>query len=77
MHMGQYAAQNIHKLMLRSIQGAEPKFMELDDIPPMMGIAIGRQAVAYHPSTGVTHGEKVLETLFRDDLGNTSMYGGT
>ncbi|RMZ80571.1 hypothetical protein DV737_g2892, partial [Chaetothyriales sp. CBS 132003] len=44
MHMGQYAAQNIHQLMLAQVQGFKPEFMELNEIPPMIAIAIGNQA---------------------------------
>jgi len=71
MHMGQYAAQNIHQLMLAQHQGINPEFMELKEIPPMIGIAIGKQAVAYYPSDGTTYGESVLKTCFGDDLGNS------
>ncbi|KIX08832.1 uncharacterized protein Z518_03489 [Rhinocladiella mackenziei CBS 650.93] len=70
MHMGQYAAQNIHQLMLKQVQGTKPKFMELDEIPPMIGIAIGKQAVAYYPGDGTTFGEDMMQKLFGDDLGN-------
>ena len=72
MHMGQYAAQNIHQLMLAQRQGIKPEFMELKEIPPMIGIAIGKQAVAYYPTDGTTYGESVLKTCFGDDLGHAS-----
>ncbi|KAK5206370.1 hypothetical protein LTR41_007808 [Exophiala xenobiotica] len=71
MHMGHYAAQNIHQLMLAQRQGIKPEFMELQEIPPMIGIAIAKQAVAYYPSDGTTYGESVLKAYFGDDLGHT------
>lgn len=72
MHMGQYAASNIYATMQSQVSGLKPQYMELDDIPPMMGIAIGKTAVGYHPTTGVKHGEEQLKGLFGDDLGDTS-----
>ncbi|KIW21630.1 hypothetical protein PV08_02210 [Exophiala spinifera] len=71
MHMGQYAAQNIHQLMLVEQEGIKPEFLELQEIPPMIGIAIGKQAVAYWPADGVTYGESVQEMCFGNDLGYT------
>jgi hypothetical protein len=72
--MGQYAAYNIHQLMLQDLYQDQPNFKELDPIPPMMAIAIGKQAVAYHPSEGITFGEQVLKSSFGDDLGDSSMF---
>lgn len=72
MHMGQYVAHNIHQLMLQQLYQDEPRLKELDTIPPMMAIAIGKQAVAYHPSEGTTFGEQVLKSSFGDDLGDSS-----
>lgn len=77
MHMGQYAAHNIHQLMLQNLHQEQPSFKELDPIPPMMAIAIGKQAVAYHPSEGTTFGEQVLKSSFGDDLGDSSRYFGS
>lgn len=74
MHMGQYAAQNIHQLMLVEKEGIKPEFLELQEIPPMIGIAVGKQAVAYWPADGVTYGESVQEMCFGNDLGYTSEY---
>ncbi|EXJ79477.1 hypothetical protein A1O1_08741 [Capronia coronata CBS 617.96] len=70
MHQGQYAAQNIHQLMLGETQGTKPEFMELSEVPAMMAIAIGKQGVAYYPTEGTKSGEDVLQTFFEDDLGN-------
>ncbi|KAI1622670.1 pyridine nucleotide-disulfide oxidoreductase AMID-like protein [Exophiala viscosa] len=71
MHMGQYAAHNIHQLMLKQLHDIEPEFMELNEFPPVMGIAIGKQGVAYWKEAGTAHGVSVLETFFGNDLGNT------
>jgi hypothetical protein len=46
--------------------------MELAEVPPMIGIAIGRQLVAYYPPDGTTYGEDLLKQSFGDDLSNTS-----
>ncbi|KIW64819.1 hypothetical protein PV04_09726 [Phialophora macrospora] len=67
-HMGQYAAHNIHQSMAKQLYGDEPKFMELEEIPPMIAIAIGKQAVAYHPAEGTTCGTELMERMFGDDL---------
>lgn len=73
MHMGQYVAYNIHQVMLKQLQGTEPKLMELDEIPPMIAIAVGKTAVAYHPAEGTTFGEDLLSRLFGNDLGLKGM----
>ncbi|KAK4938180.1 hypothetical protein LTR10_021339 [Elasticomyces elasticus] len=71
MHMGQYAGHNVHQLMLKQLHGIEPEFLELNEFPPVMGIAIGKQGVAWWREAGTTSGESVLETFFGNDLGNT------
>lgn len=72
MHMGHYAARNIYATMRQETSAIRPDFLQLDEIPPMMGIAIGKTAVSYHPTTGVKHGQDELTSLFGDDLGDTS-----
>lgn len=69
MHMGYYAASNIHALMRQQLFGESPKFSELAEIPPMIGLAVGKKAVAYWPAEGTTSGEDVMEAFFQDDLG--------
>lgn len=73
MHMGYFAANNVHQLM-RQEQGETepPKFLQLDPIPPMIGLAVGKKAVSYWPGGGVTAGEDVMKLFFGDDLGFTS-----
>ncbi|PKS12267.1 hypothetical protein jhhlp_001567 [Lomentospora prolificans] len=69
MHMGYYAAVNIHQTMLsRIIPGHEPFQHELEPIPAMIGLAVGKKAVASGPE-GTTSGEDVMQAYFRDDLG--------
>ncbi|OIW22671.1 pyridine nucleotide-disulfide oxidoreductase-like protein [Coniochaeta ligniaria NRRL 30616] len=71
MHMGYLAAVNIHQLFKQSLSGSVPEFEKLDEIPPMIGLAVGKQAVAYWPEGGTTSGDDVMETFFGKDLGLT------
>ena len=48
------------------------KFLELSEVPPMIGLAIGKQAVAYWPEGGMVSGEETLGTFFGKDLGFSS-----
>jgi hypothetical protein len=72
MHMGYLAAHNIHQLMQQRLKNVEPDFVELEEVPPMIGLAVGKKAVAYWPEAGMTSGEDVLKTFFGDDLGFSS-----
>jgi hypothetical protein len=72
MHMGYLAAVNIHQLIKKSLSGTIPDFMELDEVPPMIGLAVGRKALSYWPGGGTTSGEDVMEAFFGQDLGFTS-----
>ncbi|KAF3762169.1 putative pyridine nucleotide-disulfide oxidoreductase [Cryphonectria parasitica EP155] len=76
MHMGFFAAHNIHECILYRMNkerggGAEPppKFQELDEIPPMIGLAVGKKAMSYSPAQGVASGEDVMKAFFGNDLG--------
>ncbi|KAK1639438.1 hypothetical protein BDP81DRAFT_420991 [Colletotrichum phormii] len=73
MHMGHYAAINAHQLMLAKLtsQAHKPTFSELGPVEPMIGLAIGKKAVASGPVVGTTWGEDVMHAYFRDDLGFT------
>ncbi len=55
-------------------EGEQPKikFLELSEVPPMIGLAIGKQAVAYWPEGGMVSGEETLATFFGKDLGFSS-----
>lgn len=69
MHMGYYAAHNIHELILEKLNGTAPKFLELGEVPPMIGLAVGKKAMSYSPGQGVDAGEEVMRVFFGDDLG--------
>lgn len=69
MHMGYFVAHNIHELVLQKMNGAEPKFQELGEVPPMIGLAVGKKAVSYGPAQGVMSGEDVMKAFFGNDLG--------
>ncbi|EOD50006.1 putative pyridine nucleotide-disulfide protein [Neofusicoccum parvum UCRNP2] len=70
MHMGQYTAQNIHQQLLKEVYGNEPSFKELGEIPPMIGLAVGKKAVVYDPDEGTDDGEHLLKSYFGQDLGH-------
>lgn len=75
MHHGHYAAVNIHQMMLHSALGTNPQLLQLNrDVPPMIGLAVGSQAVSYSPSEGTAWGEDVAKLYFGDDLGFESMF---
>lgn len=69
MHEGNIAATNIHQLMLRDISDIEVKFMELSEIPPMIGLAVGKVALSYGPEEGLNSGKQVMQHFFEEDLG--------
>ena len=70
--MGYFAATNIHQRMRQRLKGIEPEFLKLGEFPPMIGLAIGKKAVAYWPGGGMTSGEDVMSLYFGDDLGFSS-----
>jgi hypothetical protein len=52
-----------------------PRFQELPEVvPPMIGLAVGKKAVAYGPEIGTVSGEDVMTAYFRDDLGFESEF---
>lgn len=72
MHSGHHAGHNIYQLILGEKMGESHaiKFQEIEvDVPPMMGLAVGKKAMAYDPTSGVTSGEDVMYAYFQDDLG--------
>lgn len=71
MHAGHYMAYNIHQTIMKNIISHEPQFQELREAPPMIGLAVGKSAVASGPD-GTTSGPDVLKAYFRNDLGFTS-----
>lgn len=73
MHMGYFVAHNIHEMILERMHGgaaaAAAGFLELGEIPPMIGLAVGRKAMSFSPGQGVCSGEDVMKAFFGDDLG--------
>lgn len=74
MHMGYSAAHNIHELVLEKMNGGAPKLQELAEVPPMIGLAVGKKAVSYGPAQGVMAGEDVMKAFFGNDLGFDSEF---
>ncbi|KAG5920308.1 hypothetical protein E4U42_006234 [Claviceps africana] len=70
MHTGHYVAHNIHQLVLQRHTGQEPCLMQLGEVAPMIGLAVGTKAVASGPE-GTVSGEHVLQAYFKHDLGFT------
>jgi hypothetical protein len=68
MHMGKFAGWNIYQLMLQELQGKEPELNKLDEIPPMIGLAVGKNGVSFGPE-GMNHGPQVMHYFFEEDLG--------
>ncbi|KAJ3495516.1 hypothetical protein NLG97_g3340 [Lecanicillium saksenae] len=71
MHGGHYVARNIHQTILRDRVpgGHEIKYSELTEFPAVIGLAVGKKAVASSPDTGTVSGEDVMQAYFRNDLG--------
>lgn len=72
MHGGHYSAYNIHQSVVESTVGQKAVFKELQEVPPMIGLAVGKQAVASGPEVETVWGEEVLKLYFKHDLGFTS-----
>ncbi|RYO76398.1 hypothetical protein DL766_004235 [Monosporascus sp. MC13-8B] len=68
MHEGKLAALNIYQLMQQQLLGKEPEFNRLAEIPPMIGLAVGKTALSCGPE-GMSHGPQVMKLFFEDDLG--------
>ncbi|KAF9253841.1 hypothetical protein DTO012A7_4947 [Penicillium roqueforti] len=71
MHMGHYAAMNIHQHMLAECTGGKPEYQTLEPFPSVMGLALGKTAVSYIPSEGTRDGEDLMKSLFGKDMGHT------
>ncbi|KAJ6151472.1 hypothetical protein N7470_007069 [Penicillium chermesinum] len=74
MHMGQYAANNIHQRILSKRDGIHPAYQELSPFPSLMGLALGHKAVTYTPTDGTKDGEELLAQMFGDDMAKSSTY---
>ncbi|KMU77348.1 hypothetical protein CISG_06389 [Coccidioides immitis RMSCC 3703] len=69
MHQGHYAAINIYQQICSDLFAKTPKFVELDQAPPVICIAIGKQAASWSEEDGTLSGTDVLNLYFNDDLG--------
>ncbi|KAM5348570.1 hypothetical protein ACJ41O_008394 [Fusarium nematophilum] len=69
MHQGHCAAMNIHQSIINHRTGQAPKYHELNHFPAVIGLAVGKKAVAFSPDSGTISGEDVAHAYFRDDLG--------
>ncbi|CAG8362590.1 unnamed protein product [Penicillium salamii] len=69
MHHAHFAAVNIHQRMLAHLYKTEPKFNELVEVAPMMALALGKTAVGYFPTMGLTVGDTIRNMFFNEDLG--------
>ncbi|CZR68822.1 related to pyridine nucleotide-disulphide oxidoreductase AMID-like [Phialocephala subalpina] len=69
MAMGHIAATNVYQQLLQKKFGSEPKFAEFPEVPPMIALAVGKQAVLYGEKEGTTWGEDKMDMMFGSDLG--------
>lgn len=72
MYHGHYTAINIHQRMRSELIDTIPKFVELDESPPVICIAVGKQAAAWSEANGTLSGADILDLYFNDDLGYKS-----
>ncbi len=72
MHMGHLAGTNIHQQLLAARDPKyEPQWKEIQEFPPVIALAVGKQAVMYGAADGTTWGEDAMKMMFGDDLGWT------
>lgn len=72
LRMGAMAAVNIFSTILAENGDIpEAKMLEWPEVPPMMALAVGKQAVTCGP-TGITYGREAMQLNFGDDLGWTN-----
>lgn len=76
MHQGKYAGLNIHQLMQRELDGRDVKYNEIDEVPPMIGLAVGKEGISYGPE-GMKSGPQVMQYFFEEDLGFRSKFWAT
>ena len=70
MHMGLLAANNIHQEILVS-KGAkeEAEYLTFPEVPPMIALACGKDAISYSVDDGAKVGEDIMDMFFGNDLG--------
>ena len=70
MAMGHNAAFNIHQqLLVAHGKRDKAEFIEFPEVPPMIALAVGKNAVSYSPDNGTASGEEVMKMFFGEDLG--------
>ncbi|KAK3701827.1 hypothetical protein LTR37_015249 [Vermiconidia calcicola] len=70
MHMGHFAAINIHQHMLHGVGLIEQvEYKTLSEFPPAIGLALGDTAIGWWAEGGIQSGPKFLELMFGTDLG--------
>ena len=73
LHGGHYVARNIHQSITEGVTGRKAEYTERGEPRAVIGLAIGRKAVASGPQ-GTKSGEDVMRDLFGDDLGFESNF---
>jgi hypothetical protein len=75
MHMGFLAANNIHQEILVS-KGVkkEANYLTFPEVPPMIALACGKEAVSYSVEDGAKVGEDIMDMFFGKDLGFKSKF---
>ncbi|KAI0444640.1 FAD/NAD(P)-binding domain-containing protein [Xylaria telfairii] len=68
LYEGKIAGVNIHQIMLQQLQEKEPEFIQLPEVPPMIGLAVGKNGLSYG-SDGMSYGPQVMQLFFEEDLG--------
>ncbi|KAI0455562.1 hypothetical protein F5B21DRAFT_470850 [Xylaria acuta] len=68
LYEGKIAGSNIHQIMLQQLQDKEPDFARLSEIPPMIGLAVGKNGLSYG-AEGMNYGPQVMQIFFEEDLG--------
>ncbi|KIW00354.1 uncharacterized protein PV09_08066 [Verruconis gallopava] len=66
--MGRTVAVNLYQQIIAEKYKIAPKFEEWPEIPPMIALAIGNQAMVYAPEMGASCSESNAKIYFRDDL---------
>lgn len=72
--MGRIAAVNIFGGLVAAEAEREGPVdvVAFPEVPPMMALVVGNQAVAFSPGQGVTYGKESMQMQFGDDLGWSS-----
>ncbi|KAI0199732.1 FAD/NAD(P)-binding domain-containing protein [Astrocystis sublimbata] len=68
LHQGKMAGVNIHQIMLQQLREKEPDFMQMSEVPPMIGLAVGKNGLSYG-SDEMSYGPQVMKLFFEEDLG--------